>query len=76
MNFLTFAIKNESCLGFVSLHQNYDTTVGDLLVPGEPPVVDHESAVLDDFDSRLGENFRCVVVADAGLKPNRLGFLR
>ena len=41
-----------------------------LPLPGEPPVVDHQSAVLDDFDARLGEDFSGVVVANAGLKPD------
>jgi hypothetical protein len=40
------------------------------LVPGEPPVVDHESAVLDDFNSGLGEDFRRRVVANARLEPD------
>jgi hypothetical protein len=29
-----------------------------LLVSGEPPVIDHQSTVLHDLDSRFGENLR------------------
>lgn len=33
-------------------------------------MLDHQAAVLDDFDAAAGEIFRRGVIADAGLKPN------
>jgi len=42
---------------------------------GCPPVLDHQAAVLHDFDACFGELFRDSVIANAGLKPNRLRFL-
>jgi hypothetical protein len=42
---------------------------------GEPPVIDHKSAILDYLYPGLGEDFRCGIVAYAALKPNRMRFL-
>jgi hypothetical protein len=36
-----------------------------LIPTGEPPVIDHESAVLHDFDSGLGESLCRAVIANA-----------
>jgi hypothetical protein len=33
-------------------------------------VIDHQSAILHDFDAGFGENFRSGVIADAGLQPD------
>ena len=42
---------------------------------GEPPVIDHKSAILDHLYPGLGEDFRRGIVAYAALKPNRMRFL-
>ena len=47
-----------------------ETQTRTILIAGEPPVVDHQSAVLNDFDACLGEYLCGFVVANAGLKPD------
>ena len=36
-----------------------------LLLSGEPPVIDHQSAVLHDFDAGFGEDLRRGIVTNA-----------
>jgi hypothetical protein len=38
---------------------------------GEPPVVDHESAILHDLDAGFGKDFCRRIVAYPELKPHR-----
>ncbi len=45
------------------------------LRPGQASVLDHQAAVLDDFDAGPSELFRNNIVANARLKPDRRGFL-